>query len=200
MGKPQSSGNVLKGTRGNDILVVSDRLDQAWTVDGGAGDDTIRGGGGADTLLGGAGNDTILGLPNDIRLDGGLGYDTLDLSLATASVRYLGSFGGQLTYWPDDTPSTYAVAAGFERVVGSPYKDYFLGGAANETFEGAGGDDRIDGGLGNDVLIGGDGADYFEFTYQGGGSDRVEDFQVGQDHLFFYSVPQPTENSPILIL
>lgn len=196
MGKPTGgTTNVLKGTRGNDILVVTQRVDQAWTVDGGAGNDTITGGQGADTLLGGAGNDLIHGSPDDVRLDGGLGYDTLDLSSATGPVRYLGSFGGQLTYWPDPTPNSYTVASGFEAVIGSAYSDYLFGGANADTLNGAGGADHLAGGPGNDTLIGGGGGDYFEFSYQDGGSDRVLDFEVGQDHLFFYGVPQPSLSS-----
>lgn len=191
MGKRPASGNLLKGTRGNDDLSVTQRLDQAWTVDGGAGNDTLRGGDGADTLLGGAGNDLIFGLPNDARLDGGLGYDTLDLSLATGPVRYLATFGGQLTYWPDSSPETYAVAAGFEQVIGSSHADYLIGGGGAESLAGAGGADHLDGGGGNDSLTGGAGADYFEFSHSGGGADRVTDFVVGEDHLFFYGVPQP---------
>jgi Ca2+-binding RTX toxin-like protein len=174
------------------MLVVSERVDQGWTVDGGAGNDTISGGSGADTLLGGAGNDTIYGTPDDARLDGGLGFDTLDLSGATGPVRYLASGGGQLTYWPDSTPQTYAVAAGFERVIGSSFADYLFGGSGDDTLDGAGGADHIDGGLGNDALSGGGGADYFEFSYQGGGVDSVTDFTFGVDHLFFYGVPQPS--------
>jgi Ca2+-binding RTX toxin-like protein len=191
---PKASGgsNLLKGGRGNDTLTVTIKVDQPWTVDGGAGDDTITGGTGVDTLLGRAGNDTIYGLPDDVRLDGGLGFDTLDLSFATGPVRYLGSNGGQLSYWPDPTPSTYTVAAGFERVVGSGFSDYLLGGTGNDVLDGANGADHLDGGGGNDSLTGGAEGDVFEFSSNGGGTDRVLDFQLGQDHLFFYAVAQPS--------
>ena len=117
MGKPVSS-NILKGSRGDDTLMVSTRQNESWTVDGGAGNDTLVGGSGADVLLGGAGNDLIYGSLEDKQLDGGAGYDTLDLSGITSPLRYVASFGGQLTGWPDATPSTYTVASGFERVIG----------------------------------------------------------------------------------
>lgn len=191
MGKTLATSNVLKGTRGNDDLRVTQRIDQAWTIDGGAGNDILRGGNGADTLLGGAGNDIIYGLPNDARLDGGLGSDTLDLGLAAGPVRYLATFGGQLTYWPDSTPETYAVAAGFEQVIGSSYADFLIGGSGADTFAGAGGADHLDGGFGDDTLSGGAGGDFFEFSNGSDGADHVLDFVVGEDHLFFYGVPQP---------
>ena len=204
-----ATSNILKGTRGNDRLAVEERTSEAWTIDGGAGDDVLTGGSGADTLLGGSGNDVLFGMPNDVKLDGGLGYDTLDLSFASAPMRYISSFGGQLTYWPDYTPETYAIASGFERVIGGSGADWIGGGSAAETLVGGGGADHLDGGSGNDVLVGDylslasynplgrtsvptdRGADFFEFTHSGGGQDRVLDFEIGIDHLFFYSVAQP---------
>ena len=44
-------------------------------------------------------------------------------------------------------------------------------------------------------MIGGAGGDYFEFTNTSGGDDKVSDFVVGQDHLFFYGVAQPGLNA-----
>jgi Ca2+-binding RTX toxin-like protein len=211
MGKPASTtSNVLEGTRGADTLSVPAGATQSWTVDGGGGNDVLRGGLGADSLLGGAGNDIIFGSPDDAKLDGGLGFDTLDLSYVSGETRYLASFGGQLTYWPDSTPSTYAIASGFERVIGGSGTDWLLGGAAAETLVGGGGADHITGGGGNDVLVGDyldlavynplnrtrlptdGGADFFEFSTGDGGKDRVLDFEVEKDHLFFYGVPQPS--------
>ena len=84
-----------------------------------------------------------------------------------------------------------------------------LGGSAAETLVGGGGSDHIDGGAGNDVMVGDylslesynplnlsalptdRGGDYFEFSFSASGQDRILDFQLGIDHLFFYGVPQP---------
>lgn len=213
MGKRTSgTTNLIKGTRGNDVLEVTRDTNSAWTIDAGAGNDMLTGGDGGDTLLGSAGNDIVFGMPNDVRLDGGMGYDTLDVSAAADSIRYIAGFGGQLTYWPDETPSTYAVASGFERVIGGAGADYLMGGGAAETLVGGGGGDSIDGGTGNDILVGDylslatynplersalptdGGDDYFEFTHSGGGADQILDFDFGDDHLFFYGVPQPDQS------
>lgn len=193
MGKPSSSTstNVLKGTRADETLVVSLRKDEPWTIDAGAGNDVLIGGSGADTLIGGSGNDVIYGSLEDKQLDGGLGYDTLDLSGVTASLRYIAFNGGQLTDWPDYSPTTYTIASGFERVIGGSASDWLFGGASNETLIGGGGADHLDGGAGDDVLEGGAGTDFFEFAQSSGGADRVLDFAVGVDHLFFYGVAQP---------
>lgn len=190
MGK-QVTTNLLKGSRSNDTLTVMVRKDEPWTVDGGAGNDVLIGGSAADTLLGGSGNDVIIGSLEDKKLDGGLGYDTLDLSAVTAPLRYMASYGGQLTAWPDATPSTYTVASGFERIIGGSAADFLIGGSGDETLIGGGGADHLDGGTGDDVLEGGVGADFFEFTGSSGGADLVTDFSFKVDRLLFYGVPQP---------
>ena len=209
MGKPTggtTSRPTIKGTRGDDSMeVVSNgvivngvlkAIDPAAVLkgvilNGDAGNDVLRGGAGADEIYGGGGNDVIFGLPDDIKLDGGAGFDTLDLSQATGPLRYLGSFCGQLTYWPDPTPASYTIATGFERVIGGAYSDYLFGSSFGDTLEGGGGGDYLEGKGGNDVLTGGAGADFFQFSTDGSGADRVTDFEYGLDHLFFYGTAQP---------
>ncbi len=68
---------------GNDIVNAAEKLSAsvAITVDGGAGDDTLRGsafGERAETLLGGPGNDKMVGGPGDDVLRGGDGNDELE--------------------------------------------------------------------------------------------------------------------------
>lgn len=66
----------------NDVVNLPDELASvAFTVDGGAGDDTLRGGAfaeRAETLIGGPGNDKISGGPGDDVLRGGDGDDELE--------------------------------------------------------------------------------------------------------------------------
>src|SRR5262249_10325242 len=73
----------LDGADGNDRLSIDQAngafADEAVTVDGGIGDDTIVGGDGNETLLGDAGNDTI---------DGNRGADQADLGPGDDSFRW----------------------------------------------------------------------------------------------------------------
>jgi hypothetical protein len=52
-------------------------IDEALTVRGGSGNDTISGGSGNDVLIGGSGNDTIMGNAGDDTIVGGLGNDVV---------------------------------------------------------------------------------------------------------------------------
>lgn len=97
----------VRGGAGNDTLFGGTGDD---TLDGGDGDDLIDGGAGDDVILAGAGNDTITfgrgdnvdggsgddtftltadpdGGPRDITIDGGDGYDTLQIRNAVLSSR-----------------------------------------------------------------------------------------------------------------
>ena len=74
---------ILKGTRGDDVIVGTSRGDR---IDGGGGDDTICGGGGDDRIDGGTGNDEVdagdgddhvYGRRGDDIVSGGAGDDDL---------------------------------------------------------------------------------------------------------------------------
>ena len=84
-------GNVLAGLDNDDLILGHGGNDQLWgrggddtlrgneandTLAGGTGDDTLSGGAGADDLRGGGGNDVMI-WSGDVRVDGGLGLDTL---------------------------------------------------------------------------------------------------------------------------
>lgn len=77
------------------------------------------------------------------------------------------------------------------RQVGSGAADVLTGDARNNFLDGGAGDDRLSGGdgadilidgAGNDTLTGGAGADIFLFTNLDG-TERVTDFELGQDRL-----------------
>jgi hypothetical protein len=74
-----SSIRVSLGS-GNDAFSADrgDFHEDALTVDGGAGNDTIVGGAGDDLLIGGTGNDAILGGAGTDTVFGGNGVDTVD--------------------------------------------------------------------------------------------------------------------------
>ncbi len=70
-----SSVDYINALAGNDSITGAAGDD---TLIGGQGDDTIDGGGGNDMVLGGAGDDILIYDPDDVlRVDAGLGQDTL---------------------------------------------------------------------------------------------------------------------------
>ena len=77
------------------------------------------------------------------------------------------------------------------RWAGTRGNDAYSGTAGHDMISGGSGDDRLSGGVGDDVLhagtgedrlAGGAGADVFIFTADGG-TDRIEDFELGIDRI-----------------
>lgn len=68
------------------------------------------------------------------------------------------------------------------QAMGTARDDRILGSAAAETLAGGAGEDYLHDGAGVDRLTGGAGADVFVFA-RDGQSDRIEDFQDGQDRI-----------------
>lgn len=69
-----------------------------------------------------------------------------------------------------------------DRYTGGRGDDFVYGGKGNDELNGAAGDDWLDGGIGDDKFTGGLGADIFAVGYREG-SDRINDMQVGIDHI-----------------
>ena len=67
-------GNVITGTRGDDVLIGGPGRD---VIRGRGGDDVIKGKGGPDSLYGGRGNDEVAGGKGDDCVFGGPGVDTV---------------------------------------------------------------------------------------------------------------------------
>ncbi|NEX44805.1 Hint domain-containing protein [Pseudotabrizicola algicola] len=101
-----------------------DRItENADSVFGNGGNDTINAGGGNDTVFGGSGNDSLLGFTGDDRLHGDDGNDTL-----------IGGIGNDTLF-------------------GGSGADRLDGGDGNDSLVGGGGADLLFGGAGNDTLV-----------------------------------------------
>jgi Ca2+-binding RTX toxin-like protein len=121
--------------------------------------------GGHATLLGGEGDDLFLidGNAGAVLLDGGPGFDTVDLRWAEA---------GFLLDLATPTENTGAADVGallnIEGAIGSLfYADTLLGNAAANALSGGGGDDSLDGRAGADTMIGGTGNDTYRVDQMG---------------------------------
>ncbi len=141
---------TFNGSTGDDILNGSNEADQ---LIGGDGNDILDGGLGADTLLGGAGDDTIafhavafsLPAPTAIGLiDGGNGYDVLDLSdvspTIVGAIQLVGGGYGLGVYVGNQKFSIQAIEEIFLGV-GNDWIDTLLAPAM--TIHGGGGDDQV---------------------------------------------------------
>jgi hypothetical protein len=142
------------------------------------GDDTIIGGAGIDEIYGNLGNDRLRGQDGDDLLFGGQngGEPTLDrwgrLKQQQGVETLAGGDGDDLIYGN----------FGAEELYGGLGDDTMFGGQGNDTMFGAAGSENLWGGTGNDVMTGGGGAN--TFYLDGGGSDRIVDFNADEGDLF----------------
>jgi Ca2+-binding RTX toxin-like protein len=172
------SGNVELGD-GNDSATAS------GTVNGGAGNDSIRGGGGVDTLDGGEGRDTVDGRANNDTVRGGGGRDLLiggpdndvlegGADTDTASYEdHTAPVNVTLDNLANDgqTGETDRVASDVENLIG---------GSGDDTLTGDAGANDIDGGEGGDVIDPGAGPDFVD---GGAGNDRISARDGAQDRI-----------------
>ena len=181
-------------TNQNDVLNASTET-VGISVDGAAGNDSLRGGAGNDTILGGTGNDTLMGGGGNDSLSGGADADTFTYSRGEGVDTIVGgetgddrdtlqlndaAFGGlgaTITYTSGEGGSfSFNSGSGtfseIEVVRGGESGDAFLGGSATTTIEayGAGGFDFMQGGSGNDLFYGGTGNDSMR---GGAGADQL---------------------------
>ncbi|HTQ14829.1 MAG TPA: calcium-binding protein [Rhizomicrobium sp.] len=226
-----AAGQTLRvdgsGLRAADALSFngSHETDGAFHIIGGAGDDSLTGGAGADTFdLTVGGNDTVKGGGGDDtieagatltaadRIDGGDGFDTVDLD---------GDYSAGLTFTAFTVTNVedIALAAGHScklvtadanvaaghtleidgSALGAGDQLNFnghhetdgafqiLGGAGADILVGGAGADSIRGGGGADTLTGGAGADTFVYDgpsdSSGTAYDRIKDFDAAQDRI-----------------
>lgn len=170
-----TAGANLNGDRDVDVTLANTAL---FTVNAGAGADTLSGAGAvgtgaafatALTLNGEGDNDTLLsGAANDT-LNGGEGTDTADYSRAPAYVVVnLATTTAQNTL----AAGTDTLVA-LENLTGSAFGDTLTGDGGANVFVGGDGGDTIAGGAGNDVIDEGAVANGGDSLSGGGGLDTL---------------------------
>ncbi len=167
---------------------VTNRGVMIGKVDLGGGDDAYLGRFGqvSGDILGGAGNDRFVpGLFADI-IDGGDGFDTVDLSAEVTAITIdlttPGGFTGAAALGDSYLSIEYIrTGSGADLLIGDGSANSFHAGAGSDTLSGGAGDDTLMGGASRDYLTGGAGADSFQFLTTGGNCDVIDDFASGQD-------------------
>lgn len=182
---------VLHGGAGDDtVQVSSDPLDQAQSIDGGLGVDTLNfssakagvnvsllGANGEflssfEQLIGGAHNDTLSGTTfaetidgraGDDVLNGGGNLDHLIGSGGIDTVTYADATRGVVVDLSTGRDSRNAFLSTIENVQGTAYKDAITGDGFANLLNGADGADVLTGGGGADTLAGGASKDSFVY-------------------------------------
>ena len=183
-----SPNQAILGNESADLITNSGTM--TGIVDLAGGNDMLdnRGGTIVGAILGGAGDDLFFLGSTAENIDGGAGYDTLDLSTYTTGVTI-----DLLT--PAANKGAAALGdsfAGIEAILGTTRADVLTGDAAANRLVGNGGADKLsggdgadslEGGISKDNLTGGAGADAFVFTTTQGGQDTILDFASGTDMI-----------------
>ena len=128
----------LTGSSGDDTIDASGltAATAVVTLDGGAGNDSLRGTTGNDSILGGDGNDTLRGGAGNDTLDAGNGNDGLS-----------GAAGNDVLTGGENDDTLFG-GSGNDTVLGGNGNDTCYGGAGVDSVRGNGGSDKIAGGSG----------------------------------------------------
>jgi Ca2+-binding RTX toxin-like protein len=151
---------TYNGTNGNNSFQANlIQINEAWTIYGNDGNDTLTGSSYNDTIYGGNGDDW---------LDGGFGYDLLVGGAGIDTVSYDFYSGGinanletGVVSFPGNGTGNDIVYT-IENLVGSRGNDRIVGNADNNVLRGGEGNDSIYGGWGNDSIYGGNGDDFLD--------------------------------------
>ena len=179
---PENDRDSVDGGAGNDTIRTGDDRD---TITGGAGDDVIdagidddivSGNDGDDRIVGGEGNDSILGGDGNDTIYAGNDPDRIPDGL---DIEDDGSnpLGPDLR--PDNGRDTVDGGDGDDVIYGADDDDLLIGGSGNDYLDGQIDDDVLDGGMGLDTLVGGQGDD----SLSGGLGDDELDGGIGNDTL-----------------
>ena len=176
----QGGNGEIYGGSGRDVIRPAGGNHGAWTLVGGAGNDTVDGYAGPGTVIvdgDNSGNDVYSGNRDTVlSYAGATGGLLVDMGAArvfgttTGTDRLAGNVGVISRFVGSQAADTmlggttgdgvvFDGQGGADSLIGSVEDDWLIGRAGADTLVGHHGDDTLDGGVGNDVIIGGDGAD-----------------------------------------
>ena len=183
--------DILTGGEGDDeISSLGSNSDYYWydtdvpgaSVDGGAGDDTLRTGQNNDTIVGGEGNDLINGGQGSNDLSGGEGDDIIRFG-GTGDSTVTGGNGDDFldgSFLNDDMNYYYYYGRNAADIDGGSGNDTVLGTNGADVIAGQDGNDSVLAGGGTDEIFGGDGDDILT----GGRQNDTIDGGAGDDFIF----------------
>ncbi len=154
-GTPTLAGiEIFKDGSGGNRIVAADGVD-------------------GNSYFGNGGDDTMVASATAIEsMDGGAGFDILDLSSYSGNYVYSMATGGtHLTGESFTGFEEVIMGGGNDRVIGSTGDDIIFGGGGADRIIAGGGADRLLGGAGKDVLLAGGGRDVL---LGGGGGDVLK--------------------------
>jgi serralysin len=191
-------GTRARGNVFNSLLQQENEASLIENAVGGAGADTLAGNQAANRLEGAAGADWLEGRDGPDLLIGGSGADTLAggagpdrFVIDDPADRVIEAAGPDIDMLLVETALAVALPSGVEILrlgalgrigLGGAGHDLLLGGTSADRLEGGTGNDVLEGARGADTLSGGAGRDSFVLR-RADGTDRITDFQPGQDRL-----------------
>lgn len=196
------NANVLEGGVGDDVYVVSNRLDKiVESANGGI--DEVRSS--ADHTLGAH--------VENLRLTGsainGTGNDLANTLRGNDASNVLKGLGGNDLIYGNGGDDNLQGGAGNDRLYGEAGRDALHGGDGDDLIYGGDGDDMLygnagadmlEGGVGSDWLYGGAGADQFSYRPEhllgpGAGTDTIADFSSAQGDRILLSMLDANSNT-----
>jgi Ca2+-binding RTX toxin-like protein len=192
-------GKNVRGTNGNDLILLSDEGDKANArngndcVIGGQGDDNIQGNRGDDQIFGQGGNNRIHGNQgNDYisagdgnnKIWGGQGADTIIAGNGNNQIHgnqaddTITSRSGDDKIWGGQGADNINAGDGNNRIHGNQAGDAITSGEGNDWIHAGAGDDVVDAGAGNDKLFGAQGRDQL---FGEDGDDNIHGGQGNDD-------------------
>jgi Ca2+-binding RTX toxin-like protein len=183
-----SPNHAILGGDSTDLITNQGMMN--GIVDLSAGNDVLdnRGGTIIGAIYGGEGDDLFRLAITAENIDGGNGFDTLDLSYLTSGVTIdlaLPTANRGASVLADSFTSIEAIWGTTKGDVlrGDAGNNLFLGKNGSDKLSGDDGADTLDGGAGKDTMTGGSGADIFIFSTKNGGADTITDFTTGTDKI-----------------